>query len=339
METKKQAIFIDAVITESCNLQCSYCRDRLVYDSSEIADVLPRVQEVLKINQIADYDIFKISGYGEITLAPAFSEIIPLILDKRLLVITNGTKWNDSSLETLLKHPDPSLCVSLDGHTIEMNQYRRFTTRQLERTLSLLKTSDQLKLPIEINCVLHKRNIDSFEEYLSFAAQNFGGVMIFPFPVRYFPFMKYDDYAPSTDQVKNFTSKLSKMYNTYSQILPPEQYLDRLSIFLSKGKRSFVCTVPTFVIGVNGTMDVLGCPCGPQEHLGNIKSDKSLVLSNLVKSERGRWPECANCFNHYEVISMYIDNKLSDEDIAKVPSIRKQSILNHLQEIKIRYHG
>lgn len=341
MAAKKQAIFLDAVVLESCNLKCSYCRDGVIYKKEEVEQTVARVKKAIELGAIADYDIFKISGYGEVTLLDNLGEIADLAKDKRLLVISNGTRLLQGALEKILAHPDPALCISLDGHTGEMNSFRELSQSQIDTIVRMLKEAQGRGIPIEINSVITGRNIGQFPQFLDFLLAQLPRVMVFPFPVRPFPFMRAEDYSVSPDQLSAFEKEIIGNYEKYSQVLPPLQYLKREVEFIKHGARSFVCTVPSFVIGINGNMDVLGCPCGPPEKLGNLDNTPFVDISGkLLSSKKGRWKECKNCFNHYEVISMYIDGKISDEEISRVPSISKPAILEHLRQIKGEYkHG
>jgi len=341
MAAKKQAIFLDAVVLESCNLKCSYCRDGLIYKKEEVEQTVARVKKAIEIGAIADYDIFKISGYGEVTLLDNLGEISDRAKDKRLLVISNGTRLPQGSLEKILAHPDPALCISLDGHTEEMNSYRELSQSQIDAVVKTLKDVQGKGIPIEINSVITGKNIGQFPQFLEFLLTQLPRVMVFPFPVRPFPFMHSEDYSVSPAQLSAFEKKVIGGYEKYGQVLPPRAYLMREVEFIKHGSRSFVCTVPSFVIGINGNMDVLGCPCGSPEKLGNLNNTPLVDISGkLLSSKKGRWKECKNCFNHYEVISMYVDGKITGEEISRVPSISKPAILEHLRQIKGEYkHG
>lgn len=337
---KKQAIFLDAVVLESCNLMCSYCREDMIFDQDELNKVVQTVSHSMVIREIADYDIFKTSGYGEITLSKDLPEVIELIKDKRLLVITNGTTLRKDLIQLLLTHPDPALCVSLDGHSPEMNVHRHLSQSQIDRLFESISNVQKQRIPIEINSVITRQSISSFRLYLDFLIEGEYSLMVFPFPVRRFPFMKEDNYLPSPKQVDIFEKEIVENYDQYERVLPPLPYMNRLITFMKKGKRLFNCTLPSFVIGLNGNVDVLGCPCGPEETLGNLLSnDLEDVKQNLLSSKKGRWAECENCFNHYEAISMFLTGEIPIEDMARIPSISKTAILDHLEKIKEDYRN
>jgi molybdenum cofactor biosynthesis enzyme MoaA len=100
MESKKRAIFLDAVVLKSCNLKCRYCRNELFLSREELAELMKNVRETIKIQSIVDYDIFKISGYGEVTLSTDLDELVDITKDKRLQIITNGTRLDRPILDS-----------------------------------------------------------------------------------------------------------------------------------------------------------------------------------------------------------------------------------------------
>lgn len=335
MQNKKQAVFLDATVLESCNLNCDYCRDEVIFDKTELADLTGRIEKALSIAAFVDFDVFKISGYGEITLLENLSPVIDLVRDKRLLIITNATGLTPSLVDEVIEHPDPSICISLDGHTIEMNVHRHLSQSQLDRIFTVFSYIQTQGVPLEINTVLTQQNINSFRRYLDFLLEQGHSCAVFPFPVRRFLFMKEGDYFPTAAQVESFERQVMGNYDFYQSILPPHPYLERLITFMKEKRRSSVCTVPHFVVGINGSMDVLGCPCGPTETLGNLGRDSDeYLLANLLNNRKGRWGGCANCFNHYEAISMYMTGEIDGEEILRIPSISSESILSHLEEIK-----
>ena len=339
MKNKKQAIFLDAAILQSCNLMCQYCRSNLFYDKKEIRQVPSQIRLLKSLDKIIDYDIFKISGYGEITLAELESSI-SAIAHKRAMFITNGLRLN-KSLEILLSHPDPVINISLDGHTSEMNRYRNLSQAQINDLLYIIQELNG-SIPVEINSVLTSANCNFFHEFVSLMQSRASAVILFPFPVRTFPFMRRKNFFPSPDQIKLFEEELVENYEKYSSVLPPALYMQELVKFLKKGYRTNSCTVPSFVVGVDEKLDIHGCLCGPEEILGKVDEelDNRLEKINqyLLSNVKGKWKQCAECFNHYEVISLYLKGRIKETEISRVPSLSKDSILTHLQKIKSEYN-
>jgi MoaA/NifB/PqqE/SkfB family radical SAM enzyme len=335
MVNKKRAIILDAVVLESCNLHCDYCREGILFNKDEIAQTEERVKKALTIREILDFDIFKISGYGEASLFEDIQRISDLVMDKRFMIITNGTRLTKQLVDKLTSHPDPVLCVSVDGHTEKMNRRRHLSQSQVNEVFKGMSYAVQRGIPIEINSVLSPDNVDSFGQYMRFLEDRIGKVMIFPFPVRKFPFMKNQDYAISLAQIKRLAENLS------GPVAPPRAYVDGLVEFVANKGRTNQCVAPSFVVGIDNQGDILCCPCGPSDKIGRIGTDDDETLSRRLASNNfGKWSECRNCYNHHEVINCYTLGKISDEEMARVPSMSKPIILDHLSEMRRnRLHG
>jgi MoaA/NifB/PqqE/SkfB family radical SAM enzyme len=335
-QNKKQALFIDAVILESCNLACEYCRPERALDKDEVRYIRRLVESSKRVGNIVDYDIYKISGYGEITLAYDLDQIAELLEDHRLLVITNGTRLTNRLFTVLSNHPDSALCVSLDGHLARMNVHRRLSDKGAEKAIRGILTAGSMGIPTEINTVISRQNIGGFWAFLGYLAELGTKAMVFPFPVRKFPGVTSGDFMPTPEQLQQFEERLSCHYAQFYHLLPPFPYMSALVDFMRKGSRTTACTQPGFVVGVDKSMNILGCPCGPQDVIGNV-GDEGMALERLLANRLGRWPECTGCFNHYEAINLYIQGKIDEREIARIPSIGTDRIIAHLRSIKAEY--
>ncbi len=334
-QNDKQAIFVDAVVFESCNLACDYCRKEVMVLKEEMDAVAGTVRSLLGLSTLANYNILKISGYGEITLTPKLEEILKMAEEKRVLLITNGTLLDERLLDLLMNHPDPVLCVSLDGHTSEMNAYRKLSDRALSKIFHNISIADKMGIPIEINSVLSNSNISQFRFFLDYIMSMDLSAMVFPFPPRSFASMKQGSYFPSPDQIANFEQEVVNHYQDYERALPPIAYLERMLKFMSDGLRSFPCYQPSIVIGINRELDIMGCPCGPTEILGNLQTmDSESLKEKMVGNAKGKWKECRGCFNHYEALSMYLSGDISDEEVTRIPSVSSPKIYSHLKMIR-----
>jgi len=340
MPPKKKIFMLDLCMIDECNLSCDYCRNEpSISKGANQSKQINKVKKGLQI--IFDYidpAIIKISGYGEITLYPKFRQLLDLKGSSSLQIITNGTLLTKEVISDLAKRDNISLCYSLDGHTLQTNIARTKSQKTLEKVLENLKTSIELGIPTEINSVLTKWNTTYFHEFLSYLNEfsQKSKFMVIPFPVRPFPGRDNNYLFPQAEDIIKFEDNVINNYKKYSNILPPYNYLKELVTFLKRKKRGRVCYVPSFNMGINPQGDILTCPCGPKESIGNIFSKSRVNLNKHPYETVGRWKECYSCFNHYEIINLYLQGNINDNDLTKVPSLYSKKALSVLSQLKKR---
>jgi sulfatase maturation enzyme AslB (radical SAM superfamily) len=320
-------LFLDFGMIDSCNLSCDYCRDS---PQPPKEGQLTKAFEGLKIVlKHTDPAIIKSSGYGELTL---FKEFSKLLLPGSQL-ITNGTYLTEEKIKELSQIQDFSICFSIDGHNYDLNKARFKSVGTLEIVLKNLKITLDNRIPTEINCVLTRYNTGKFHLFLDYLSRFQNQPLVFPFPVRPFPGKRNDWLFPTKEDIEEFEEHIVKDYAHYSQLLPAPSYLDGLISFLKKGKRLTVCYVPSVITGIDPAGNILLCPCGPEEKSGNI-FENGRELENHPYVETGHWEQCNSCFNHYEIINLYLRGKVSREEVKRVPSLRSEKAIRLLEEKK-----
>lgn len=206
-------------------------------------------------------------------------------------------------------------------------------------TKKVIETIDELLkngIGVEINCVLTKYNTDKFKEFLEHF-KNAKNLMIVPRPVRGEPRSILDF---NEQQILEFERCIIDNYNKYNNILPPLPYFERLINIMKTGKRSYKCYIPYFIQSIDGYGKFEMCPIGLQY------KDNSNVISGDINSNHihinseykpnNNYQLCDYCIIQYEMLNLYVDGIISEEELKKMPSLNNNDIIMHIKHIK---HG
>lgn len=331
----------DLVVKEDiCNMNCKYCltetskfkdnesvkaqRNSLVYAyGSELQKNMDTVTE--SIFNAFGISVLKISG-GEILLIKGIMDYIRRHAPKykKVQLLTNGMLLTSDLLNQLKEIENICIQISLDHHTIEGNEYRTPTPDKLQRILDNLDCAVQSGIPIEINCVLHDKNTHRLCGFADYLTKYKGHVTLFPFPVR--GKNKYEFY-PKENQLCGI-EELINQYAKYQEILPPKAYLESLLQFLQTGKRDIPCIFPQIAIGSFDDGNITPCANFWFTSLGNVlNEDPHSVFEkvntdriyNVLTHDRHRPTECTQCFTPWEVLSLYALEKISINELKKLP--------------------
>lgn len=352
-------IIHDHVFTDFiCNLRCTYCPcevnlmkrggdflhvssfgDSTAYRES-ITNFLDRNREVIKRskNRI-DIPVLKISG-GEIFLIPEFMDLLPALVNEYAIVqiLTNGTLLNPVIIKKLKIFSNIHIQISLDGHTIEMNAQRFRNPKTLSSILRNLTLLSNVGIPLEINCVLTRFNIERFFDFVLDFSLRFRQCTMYPFPVRSHP-----ELFPHPDQIKLFEQALENNFLLVKHILPPIQYFHSLIEFMKAGKRMKRCYIPHTILATSGDGLLEACTCGPVKTLGNVLLPNADDVYSRVGQDscydNVKEPDlsptcCRDCFTHYEIINLFLEGDLSVEELKAMPFFDVPEVLHKLSEKK-----
>lgn len=338
-------LYLDLGFWEVCNLKCFYCRNKYITSNNKftIIDLKNQIEVFLKHYRAG---VIKVSGYGEITLWPEFSKALDYLhgLFPKIQVISNGV-FNNKVLKTILRYNNVSPNLTIDGHTLEMNLYRNGGNKNIHKLiLSNLKKIIKAGRKVEVNCVLHDKNIKNFESfclYLNSFANSC--VMLFPYPVKIFAKAGIDAQKIKGD-LKGFAKNIDYLWDKYSSILPPIDYSQSLKKFILNGHRKAKCYVNWVNIGSGGGDTRLFCPnygetlsYGPMSK--NLKCLSPIAIEQeLVNLRQGFvGSDCKNCFNHFDVINSFMEDRISVDELTKLPSLENDEIKLILIKIKEEY--
>ncbi len=321
-----KTFLVDNCSYQGCNNHCVYCRgNNVIEDDGRIFR-----KTLQKLREGVDASILKISGYGEITMIPDWKERIAEQEESydSIQIITNGRNLTRRDLD-FLSSGDYTLCISLDGISQKTNAARRNSKEELEKILTNLNLASFLGSSLEINTVLTSFNISSFPEFLKFIRDI--NAVCYPFPVRRNRrHSSQKSLSPSNKETRKALQNVLEDYEDFKTALPPKPYLERLTDFMLDGKRRR-CYVPEVVLGIDPQGDILRCPCSGTEKVGNLFGRDQFQATKERGKVSGFQEECRDCFTHYEVINLFIEGKINEEEMRSLPLYSK-SRLNMLKQ-------
>lgn len=368
---KPQFIFNDMLIFEEfCNSQCKYCGGfyptefkldldscgrikmpelwkHMLRNNPKIAQKIstrPKIKDFFnlavdilsEVDKKIDYPILKISG-GEIFLYKDILEFVKKIHKKYSAVqlLTNAIALTSEKINQLARLDNVYFQISLDGVTSSTNTARTSNETIIKRILENTKRIMNLRIGLEINCVLTKYNTAKFGKMLKFFGTK-NNLMIVPRPVRGEPREILDFTSEQINLFKNF---IKNNYSEYESILPPIAYFNRMIDIIENKKRGFNCYVPFFVFGENNYGDVSTCTCTNNlPLLGNIFTDGKAIADLLRKRGNylpdSRLKPCSYCITQYEMMNLYVDGLIGKNDLLKTPSYRFPGVLEMIDKIK-----
>jgi len=149
-------------ITERCNLTCKHC---YITDKNKIdmplEDILSLIQEFYELQGIR----LILTG-GEPFLYSKFKELLIRLkhIPLQKVILTNGVLINEMGDEilNLLKENYFEIFVSLDGMEESHNDFRN--AKCFNDTIEGIKTLLRKGITVSINTMVHKQNLDEFEE-------------------------------------------------------------------------------------------------------------------------------------------------------------------------------
>lgn len=276
-------------------------------------------------------DILKISG-GEITTNEDLVGFIKKIHKNYLSVqiLSNGFNIKEKDILEYKKMGNINFQISLDGVTFASNYAKSHNSKITEKVIQNVETMVKEGVGVEINCVLTKYNTDKILEFLE-KFKNANNFVIVPRPVRGEP---KKELAYSKMQIEFFEKMIYNNFDKYSNILPPKAYFDRLIKIMKLDRRNAECYIPFFVESIDGYGNVEECPIGLitasecnifEMQKDNILPNKHIFKNNIL---------CQNCTNQYEMFNLYVEGKITKDEIKKMPSLNSDEIVCHIDEIK-----
>lgn len=340
-------VYLDFCFYEYCNFTCSYCRD----SNQQMSRGQGRVEFDRAISEFLTYNcagVLKISGYGEATLWPELPDAIqgwgssfPTVQ-----LISNGA-GPFGVLDRLCELPNFQACITLDGHTAEMNRFRTKGDLHLHRRV--IETVNRLVAcgkPVELNCVITRANASQFRDYLSWAQATWGAaVRIIPFPVRMTSGREmqesYEVIDASPAQVDDLEQVIVNEHAEYFSVLPPIAYSSRLIQFMRTSHRTYRCHIHRANFGVNTKFQALACACAGDRLIQPLGAIADVGFAPEIKQRRHNYlrdgnvgARCATCFTHYDVVNLYFEGLISDEEIRQIPSLGAPQTVTYLRRIK-----
>lgn len=296
----------------------------------------------LQAREVFDIPILKVSGYGEFLLLPGGAKLLKQLsgLYERIQIITNATRLNENIVSRLADIPGLHVCVSLDGHTPELNYCRTADPGIIGRILRNIAILRNYKIPVEVNAVLTRHNTDRFFDFIKYLSDRYDRLTCYPFPVR-----GREELSALGPEASEKIVPLLDKHGSVSNVLPPKAYLRRLVSFIYAGKRESKCYVGYGNLGIDPDGDIVVCACSLLRSVGNVlEEDPRLALERRASHplfhkflfEPLSFPACSRCFTHYEIINLYLDGNLSSKEMSGVDLFGGERARRRLQELKSR---
>jgi MoaA/NifB/PqqE/SkfB family radical SAM enzyme len=353
----------DFVIKEdSCNLSCEYCLTgqsqfkedhslQLIFNPPTPTSCLPgtemhsRIQRVLNEIDTQSIPVVKISG-GEVMLVRGIMELIEDLSARyeTVVLLTNGLLLTDAKLQKLIDLGNVVLQLSLDATRYAGNSYRVTLQKIQDALMARFDHILRCGLDVEIYTVINNRSILALEETVQDLLPYADTTTIFPFPVRG---PTRGPFFPTTDQIQHLRPLLDK-YDEYAAILPSYLYLQRLWRFFTEEGRTFGCHLPRIAFTSFDDGVVTSCPNIWFNNAGNVlEKPASEIFPDMANSgfrqlllaEKPRIDACKACFTPWDPVSLYFEDQLTLEEVARIPIYRGRHTQARLAEIRNAYRA
>ncbi len=168
---------LDIKLTYKCNNHCLLCcqDDKIKNDKSTIvvSNIIAHIKS-MTFNEICNTKVV-LTG-GEPTLHPDILRIIEIFKNKGFAAIQLQTNLTLKTLlinvNDLVKAGITSFGVSLHGCNREMHENFTGTKESFVNTFNNLVKLSKLRIPVVLNCVISKYNLNSLSEIVAFVAKN-----------------------------------------------------------------------------------------------------------------------------------------------------------------------
>ncbi len=347
----------DLVIQEHlCNMKCKYCLTKSsefekegnnhpngihqYCNNSILKNNLDTISDVLFTT--FDIGILKISG-GEVLLIKGIEDYIirEAAKYKTVQLLTNGILLNKEVLDRLKNLKNFCIQISLDHNEMEGNQYRTSNQHILDCILSNIDYVVQLKIPLEINCVLTDKNTGTLMTFLDYLLKYDFKLMVLPFPIRG---NDKDVFLPLKEQLCEIENIIDN-YETYKGILPCKPYLEELLLFMKNGKRRYPCYFPNISVGSFDDGEITPCSNYWFVSLGNLlntnyklaidKIGKDRIYKVLTGNHR-KHTICEQCFTPWELINLYFAGVISIDELCAEPLYSNHDIREYFMNFKTK---
>lgn len=351
-----QLLFNDFVVRpDKCNFRCQYClsneaenleeaykeesheeKEPLIYATdSKLGQRLDVVME--RFEQTFQANILRISG-GELFLI----RDIESFLEKRkeyetIQIITNGSLLTESRLEALKRIGKCQLHISLDGITYSQNQYRVRTEKEHQKLIYNLEKAVEYGFEVEVGSVLTNANTGSYTEFLDYLKAFQGKVKAYPFPIRG---QVRSSFYPNEKDKERYAGILD-VYEAYQEVLPPKGFIEE-TLHIFDGKRKLRCYIPSIMVQSFDNGDITPCPNCWTVTVGNIlKDSKETIIKNMEQEKmyrlflqkRPRVDCCVNCLTSLDIVNLYLEQKITHEEITSLPLYSGEKTKQQLLEL------
>lgn len=351
MAIKRDVLLTNLLINEdTCDSFCKYCyhKDEIKLTDEYLYGGCLKANLDKMINfAVENFNspIIKICG-GEIFLMSNLRELVEELLKyyQYVLIQTNGLHMTEENLKWIIDLKRVFIQVSLDGHNLEMNEYRFKKPEAMENQLNTIKVLKANDVYLELTSVLNNRNTWQFYEFIEYLDSIPGGINKNALKVT--PILIIDKenlFKPSKEDLQA-VDQLILDYERYSHILPPKVYLENLNKLLRGESITYQCFNPIASLNMIDDGKIKGCTNVLPENVLNV-GDLSVdspedILDNFGKTKfqnllltTKQWvPLCKNCLNFCSIYNLYLNDTISLDELCEnnymfgLPELREQLI-------------
>jgi hypothetical protein len=133
--------------------------------------------------------------------------------------------------------------------------------------------------------------------------------------------------------------KLIQNHLKFRNTLPPKAYLVALQEMLQNGKQ-VKCYLPLITLSSDNLGDIGVCPCGKLGFRGNILENTiasfevNFTDEKVQNIQNWEYSKCRECFTHFDVINLFFEGKIQEDELAFCGIFQDQTVLNALVKQK-----
>lgn len=168
-EVKANMKSLSFMITDKCNLKCSFCSKNANFNNSRYMSpefIDKTINDTLKWS---DVKIINLTG-GEAFLHPELDKILSIIDSYNLQarINTNGTMFNDKMIKMLNKHNAKMYTISLDSCIPEKHDAIRGVEGAFNKTVEGIKRAVKEGYKVFVKATVSDENVDEIFELMKF---------------------------------------------------------------------------------------------------------------------------------------------------------------------------
>lgn len=354
MENKLIDVLLTHVIVRSdfCDSFCKYCYERETHDEKMACgytykgELEERMEKIFQFGtEYFSSPMLKING-GEIFLMQDLEDFIERVLKdyKYLLLQTNGRHLTKEKMDYIIKSKRINLQISLDGHDLEMNEFRFDQQEVLDKILNSVRYLVKNDVYVELTSVLHKKNTARYWEFVEYLMNFERGQCRNNFKLTPILIVDKEGTFKSCREDSSGLEKVIANYEKYQDMLPPKIYLENL-LSLMRGKRlNYSCYNPAVTLNMIDKGDIKACTNILPENVlnvgnvfeGNIEETVNKFgktkFQSLLLNTRQRVPLCRNCYNFCSIYNLYFNGLITLDELCsrylmfERPEMREQLI-------------
>ncbi|KKQ11713.1 MAG: radical SAM protein [Candidatus Babeliales bacterium] len=311
--TIKKRLSIYWLVTNNCNLRCSYCfADGGSYGQTRGYMEEKTIEQMLSLlnKDFSDVDEFRILFFGgEPCLYPKVMEMTALaakdILKGKKLILsgtTNGTILPEK-LQSFLEENNVKFAVSLDGQKCVQNCLRKTATGigSYDLVRKNLKNFKLISKKLPILVTVTPKNMELTKTYLHLKELGASYIRFTPATLPSDSSLCFtdNDIAFLKNELTNLADIYLKDLLTEEHPVEIESFSIIKSIFHNQKRRTY-CGLGDGIIAVTPQGDLYPCPhfIGEKRHcLGNVHStfDKEAFKNYFHENQLGKKPTCNAC--------------------------------------------